>query len=924
MCIAKKQILIILLALATLAGCASLRVDVDVYKGPLANSEEVQIEQMASIAVGARPLLMELRNQLQENEQENWIKENPDLAQSPWIATKIGGKEDKLSNENARRVNGILSLYKNTLELGGTPPPLRSIAARFEALVSAYEELDAQPNADSNNLHEELYKVCKDAFGVIDSVAAADADFATRAPHARYEVARVLTSIIRLVYLNDGLVSNAKVPEVRAVAMSDLKPLFQDAAEAFGNNFSNEMDADAEEDERSKIVEERSDQMARQISDSAELREDLISFIDFKIEDPGSSPFRTYEDVEGADAAGRIRRVKRALIALQVPSGLEEGRLDVGLITLINNYLDTANTHQGNDGYVDRQTERERLEDALVQFANKVLIVANNEILLDNRSGNQITNARNKEQGMDGYVGNRSEKRNTVTSRGGKNLDEYVMVLQSLGNSILVAVDELTQRRAHREQFSVKNEQGVAGARSATEREARDTVLLEAEGRTLETPAKGTASTGDTLDGMLALLRYQHVQAIADHGKSSPEATHLEQAIEALYEQRSGLVYIRPSMAYLRSSTPASVLQGDPGLGWTNMLTAHAKKSVPLLGADLVNRDKERLRIMSEIDKQYWQTVNSVKVNGGGRTNYVVTKDDIGNWYVKGYSADPQDIIKGAQSLALFSLGGHFNANTFDKLRQVRGEEGAGNYYARDIKRNQLERSMDSRVRLYLDQTEAQRKELVSTLSKDGVPKRLKDTWEGVVGSLDLKSYEKELRTAIELARTQRLEPALKMLESRKSSNSDISGLLGELGAGAGRVDLNYVQNLVDLSKGLGADPYVGMRVTEAFSAYLNFITDLEARTSALIPEADAQGKLKAAQDALDEVIGSGADATKAQKDVEEAQGKLNAILEAKKSVAQSLNTLKSGELLQSIEIRISLLDTLMKDMDVIQDISLE
>lgn len=46
-------------------GCATLRVDVDVYKGPLANSEEVQIEQMASMAMGARPLLIELRDRLE-------------------------------------------------------------------------------------------------------------------------------------------------------------------------------------------------------------------------------------------------------------------------------------------------------------------------------------------------------------------------------------------------------------------------------------------------------------------------------------------------------------------------------------------------------------------------------------------------------------------------------------------------------------------------------------------------------------------------------------------------------------------------------------------------------------------------------------------------------------------------------------------
>ena len=40
-------------------------------------------------------------------------------------------------------------------------------------------------------------------------------------------------------------------------------------------------------------------------------------------------------------------------------------------------------------------------------------------------------------------------------------------------------------------------------------------------------------------------------------------------------------------------------------------------------------------------------------MTGGGSTNYVVAKDDIGNWSVKEVATDPEDIIKGAKSLAL-------------------------------------------------------------------------------------------------------------------------------------------------------------------------------------------------------------------------------------------------------------------------------
>ncbi len=50
-------------------GCAVLRVDVDVYKGPLANHERVQLEQMATMAIGAKPLLIELRDRME------WVTE---------------------------------------------------------------------------------------------------------------------------------------------------------------------------------------------------------------------------------------------------------------------------------------------------------------------------------------------------------------------------------------------------------------------------------------------------------------------------------------------------------------------------------------------------------------------------------------------------------------------------------------------------------------------------------------------------------------------------------------------------------------------------------------------------------------------------------------------------------------------------------
>jgi hypothetical protein len=70
-------------------------------------------------------------------------------------------------------------------------------------------------------------------------------------------------------------------------------------------------------------------------------------------------------------------------------------------------------------------------------------------------------------------------------------------------------------------------------------------------------------------------------------------------------------------------------------------------------GSDVLKRELGDL-----IDKQNWQNINRVRVNGSGSTNYAVVKDHLGNWYMKSYSSDPKAIIDSARGLALFNIGG--------------------------------------------------------------------------------------------------------------------------------------------------------------------------------------------------------------------------------------------------------------------------
>lgn len=164
----------------------------------------------------------------------------------------------------------------------------------------------------------------------------------------------------------------------------------------------------------------------------------------------------------------------------------------------------------------------------------------------------------------------------------------------------------------------------------------------------------------EVMDEVIVLLRHRQMEAVERFGKGSGQDKRATQALESAYQHRAGMIYIRPSSAYLRTSFPSTSLQDDPNLTWDNMLLQQGIRSLPFSSElrDILDPSVRRDRLLtSELDKQYWQNINRVRISGVGLTNQVVAKDDVGNWYVKQYSGDPKDIIKSAKNLALFNLG---------------------------------------------------------------------------------------------------------------------------------------------------------------------------------------------------------------------------------------------------------------------------
>ncbi len=104
-----------------LTACAVMRIDVDVYKGPLANEEHVQVHQFAAMAVGARPLLTQLRDSLQwKNTElndvrlaEEWYRTGYIARPMAWVETATVGYWSEIAwKVQAGRVNAVLSLYQ--------------------------------------------------------------------------------------------------------------------------------------------------------------------------------------------------------------------------------------------------------------------------------------------------------------------------------------------------------------------------------------------------------------------------------------------------------------------------------------------------------------------------------------------------------------------------------------------------------------------------------------------------------------------------------------------------------------------------------------------------------------------------------------------------------------------------------------------
>jgi hypothetical protein len=173
----------------------------------------------------------------------------------------------------------------------------------------------------------------------------------------------------------------------------------------------------------------------------------------------------------------------------------------------------------------------------------------------------------------------------------------------------------------------------------------------------------GKSQQGE-IDELISQLRYKLVANIASQGDNSALAQQTRAALAEAQKMRGEMSYIRPASSYLRSIYTTIFSRDANGLGRENLLTKQGSPTIQLFGDTSAIGSKNKLRqIQDGIDRASWMNINTVTLNSGGATNYVIVKDDVGNWYVKAMSADPSKVINAATNLMLFNMSGRVDQN---------------------------------------------------------------------------------------------------------------------------------------------------------------------------------------------------------------------------------------------------------------------
>lgn len=690
------------------SGCASLQIDVDVYKGPLVNERHIQVRQYASMAASAKPLIRDLVCRQRTKKEPNYTCN--DVAVKTSCATPASYRErflcEVLDSYVSKADDGASDgATKRRSERPTSSDPDKGLDELTQAVTVAMAAPAAAGDYDKrvgnavDKLNEALILFAQKLLYMTNNeLLFPEDDNATEHDQRRDKALDILQSLGNtiLVHANDlrRRTEKDELHAARADSVSDaVQQAFQPEASATVDGIITRLgrfNIVLDDNDKNKIPDTSTPQ---QKVATTQLQDEIESYL------AGIAPLlAAYRSVVGelpaplAETPINAADAKDAVADRQTVKALHSGQAGSAagglgpLMKWIDDELGKSNTParlvrlEDFRRYLGRETpsgkpaatqDATRLNAAFgvlqTHLAGKVTeakIQAGR--LIDRRTTLQATIAAQNDREADlarlaraAGAKDPGDVRTKTTDVVDAARAAVLAEAKELRTRDPVTIMNILLRHLEAKKTNGKDKPGDADidltraiVRKFTEPQA------PCYASSMSAICRGS-STIEVVDNLIANLRAQRVHAIAAGDEDA--ANNLLKAINAAYEQRTAMIYLRPASDYLRSVYSSTSLQDGTEDQYRNMLREWMQY-LPSPGKNDGNSGRAHL------EKINWQNINKVTVSGGGFTNYVLAKDDVGNWYVKAYGSDPEAIIKSATSLALFNSGKAVNVNLLRRL----------------------------------------------------------------------------------------------------------------------------------------------------------------------------------------------------------------------------------------------------------------
>jgi len=719
-------------ALLLLGGCATLQVDVDVYKGPLAHEPEIQVRQYASMAISAKPLLQNLLCTEEKAELAKLLPAAPaeddhpvsdalSLAPAARLAVDSCNAIDltkacpEYENFKSQFLCEVLDLYRSkgdkkdaknlnvTSGLEQLTEGVTAAMAQFSYDTGHKKEMDLRVNALSDALiffaqkmlyitnNELLYGVQPNEKDQQDSpIAVLQSLGNTILVHANDLRRQTNTSLAQKQ--NAGSENNAVQQAFEPEASVTMQMII-----ARLKNFStNAPTADADKFV-SNATPEQLDELAR-LGKQAETYQTVVAPLLATLRTISNEPPEPLKTLVLTDVDILSANQDRITIARLFPAN-KPVDADAPPLKPLLDWLD----RELASGVVISPTRPDRLRNvkayvtteadrlaafgirsttdqsatlaALKQYIKSQVVLATAHVGgFVNQSATLQKTIDKQDQEAKGRIGQAAADAKAKTEQ--EKRDKMVLVVESVSAAVVAEAEQLKVRDSQVILGLLRRKlDGLGQPDSQTKLAAADIKLTRTAIEYFNFPQSPCRAVGnithcepatsiEVLDNLIASLRAKRLQAIASG--STQAAKDLLAAINVAYEQRTSMIYLRPASDYLRSVYSSNQLTDNIENEERNMLVDWFKKYLNPAESDTKNYAR------SQLEKMHWQSVNKVTVTGGGNTNYVLAKDDVGNWYVKAYGSDPEAIIRSATSLALFNSGKSIDVNLLRRFELQR------------------------------------------------------------------------------------------------------------------------------------------------------------------------------------------------------------------------------------------------------------